>query len=123
MIEDAAHALGSKFKWKHLGTIGLVGCYSFHGTKNAASGEGGAFVTNDPKKVKFFYETHCGNICFKLHRSNSVKFENEEYIVYTNKLKLEDLLSIENVRANPSMFQDIFGHPGRFHQVRFPFLR
>ena len=63
-------------------------------------------VTNDPKKVKFFYETHCGNICFKLHRSNSVKFENEEYIVYTNKLKLEDLLSIENVRANPSMFQE-----------------
>ena len=52
LIEDAAHALGSKFKGKHLGTIGLVGCYSFHGTKNAASGEGGAFVTNDPKIFK-----------------------------------------------------------------------
>lgn len=52
VIEDAAHALGSKYKGKHLGTIGIVGCYSFHGTKNAASGEGGAFVTSDPKIFK-----------------------------------------------------------------------
>lgn len=47
VIEDSAHALGAKYKGIHLGTIGDVGCYSFHGTKNAASGEGGAFVTND----------------------------------------------------------------------------
>lgn len=52
VIEDAAHALGSKYRGKHLGTFGIVGCYSFHGTKNAASGEGGAFVTSDPKIFK-----------------------------------------------------------------------
>src|SRR3990167_11248986 len=45
VIEDAAHALGAKYKGQHLGTIGTVGCFSFHGTKNVASGEGGAFVT------------------------------------------------------------------------------
>ena len=49
IIEDAAHGLGAKYLGKYLGTIGLIGCYSFHGTKNAASGEGGAFVTNDLK--------------------------------------------------------------------------
>ena len=49
VIEDAAHALGAKYSGKHLGTIGAIGCYSFHGTKNAISGEGGAFITNDPK--------------------------------------------------------------------------
>lgn len=49
VIEDAAHALGAKFKDKYLGSIGDVGCFSFHGTKNAASGEGGAFVTNEKK--------------------------------------------------------------------------
>ena len=49
VIEDAAHALGAKYFGKHLGTIGAIGCYSFHGTKNAISGEGGAFITNDPK--------------------------------------------------------------------------
>lgn len=49
VIEDAAHGLGAKYKGRELGTIGDVGCFSFHGTKNAASGEGGAFVTNDKR--------------------------------------------------------------------------
>jgi len=52
VIEDAAHALGAKYQDKYLGTIGTVGCFSFHGTKNAASGEGGAFVTNDKSIFK-----------------------------------------------------------------------
>lgn len=49
IIEDAAHALGAKYNGRHLGTIGDVGCFSFHGTKNVASGEGGMFVTNSKK--------------------------------------------------------------------------
>lgn len=52
LIEDAAHALGAKYEGINLGTIGQIGCFSFHGTKNAASGEGGAFVTNDKKIFK-----------------------------------------------------------------------
>lgn len=52
VIEDAAHALGAKYRGKPLGTIGDVGCFSFHGTKNAASGEGGAFVTNNKTVYK-----------------------------------------------------------------------
>lgn len=52
VIEDAAHALGAKYNGLYLGTIGKIGCYSFHGTKNVASGEGGVFVTNDPKVNK-----------------------------------------------------------------------
>lgn len=52
VIEDAAHALGAKYKGQYLGTISDIGCYSFHGTKNAASGEGGAFITNDKKANK-----------------------------------------------------------------------
>lgn len=49
VLEDAAHALGAKHKGQKLGTIGKIGCFSFHGTKNIASGEGGAFVTGDKK--------------------------------------------------------------------------
>ena len=52
IIEDAAHALGATYNGKNLGAIGNLGCFSFHGTKNAASGEGGAFVTNDKKILK-----------------------------------------------------------------------
>lgn len=49
VIEDAAQAFGAKYKGKQLGTIGDMGCFSFHETKNIMSGEGGAFVTNNPE--------------------------------------------------------------------------
>jgi dTDP-4-amino-4,6-dideoxygalactose transaminase len=47
VIEDAAQALLSKFHDKYLGTIGHLGCLSFHETKNIISGEGGALLIND----------------------------------------------------------------------------
>ncbi|WP_430883152.1 aminotransferase class V-fold PLP-dependent enzyme [Fusibacter sp. JL216-2] len=49
LIEDAAQAYGSVYKNKKLGTFGHMGCYSFHGTKNDVSGEGGALVINKDK--------------------------------------------------------------------------
>ena len=49
IIEDAAHCIGSYYKGRHLGTFGNAGAFSFHGTKNVATGEGGAMVTNDRK--------------------------------------------------------------------------
>lgn len=52
IIEDAAQAVDAYFKDQHLGTLGDVGCLSFHDTKNLTSGEGGAFVTNDAGLAK-----------------------------------------------------------------------
>jgi len=49
IIEDAAQAVGSKYDGKYLGTIGDIGCFSFHETKNLTCGEGGAFLTNNKK--------------------------------------------------------------------------
>ena len=49
VIEDAAQAFDSYYKGKPLGTIGDMGCFSFHETKNVMSGEGGLFVTNNEK--------------------------------------------------------------------------
>ncbi|MBX9720438.1 MAG: dTDP-4-amino-4,6-dideoxygalactose transaminase, partial [Candidatus Obscuribacterales bacterium] len=46
IVEDAAHAIGSKYKGKALGNIGLMNAFSFHETKNFSSGEGGAFATS-----------------------------------------------------------------------------
>lgn len=48
VVEDAAQGVMSTYKGKALGTIGDVGCYSFHETKNYSMGEGGAVVINDP---------------------------------------------------------------------------
>ncbi len=47
VIEDAAQALLSTYKGKFLGTIGHIGCLSFHETKNIISGEGGAVLINN----------------------------------------------------------------------------
>lgn len=47
IVEDAAQAIGSLWKGRALGTIGDIGCLSFHDTKNITCGEGGAFLTND----------------------------------------------------------------------------
>ena len=46
VIEDAAQGFDALYKNKQLGTIGDMGCFSFHETKNIMSGEGGCFVTN-----------------------------------------------------------------------------
>ena len=49
VVEDAAQGVMAKYKDKFLGTIGDIGCYSFHETKNYSMGEGGAIVFKDNK--------------------------------------------------------------------------
>lgn len=46
VVEDAAQGVDALHEGRYLGTIGHIGCYSFHGTKNITCGEGGAFLTN-----------------------------------------------------------------------------
>jgi dTDP-4-amino-4,6-dideoxygalactose transaminase len=46
VIEDAAQGVDAYHRGRPLGTIGDMGCYSFHDTKNITCGEGGAFLTN-----------------------------------------------------------------------------
>jgi dTDP-4-amino-4,6-dideoxygalactose transaminase len=48
VVEDAAQGVFARYKDRWLGTIGHLGCYSFHETKNISCGEGGALVINDP---------------------------------------------------------------------------
>lgn len=49
VVEDAAQGVMSTYKGKALGTIGQLGCYSFHETKNFTCGEGGALIINDSR--------------------------------------------------------------------------
>ena len=46
VIEDAAHAIGSKYKDKKIGSIGDLTCFSFYATKNITTAEGGMITTN-----------------------------------------------------------------------------
>ena len=48
VVEDAAQGVMSSYKGRALGSIGDLGAFSFHETKNVISGEGGALLVNDP---------------------------------------------------------------------------
>ncbi len=52
VIEDAAQAFSSEYDGRRLGSIGDLGCLSFHHTKNIISGEGGALLINNPKFIE-----------------------------------------------------------------------
>lgn len=48
IVEDAAHALPSKYKGRTVGTIGDITCFSFYATKTVTCGEGGMITTENP---------------------------------------------------------------------------
>ena len=51
VVEDAAQGVNASYKGRALGSLGHLGCYSFHETKNYICGEGGALCVNDADKV------------------------------------------------------------------------
>lgn len=52
LVEDSAHALFAKYKKRYCGTIGDVGIFSFHATKNFTSAQGGAISVNNRSLIK-----------------------------------------------------------------------
>ena len=52
VVEDAAQAVDSFYKGRALGSIGHLGCFSFHETKNIISGEGGLLTINDERFIR-----------------------------------------------------------------------
>ncbi len=75
VVEDAAQALLSTYKGRYVGTIGHLGCLSFHETKNIISGEGGALLINDDhfiEKAEIIREK--GTNRSKFHRGEVDKY-------------------------------------------------
>jgi dTDP-4-amino-4,6-dideoxygalactose transaminase len=59
VVEDAAQGVMASYRDRPLGTIGGLGCLSFHETKNVTCGEGGALLINDPvwiERAEIAYE-------------------------------------------------------------------
>ena len=52
VVEDAAQGVNSWYNGRALGSIGDLGCYSFHETKNYICGEGGALCINNPELIQ-----------------------------------------------------------------------
>ena len=53
LIEDCAHAIGTKLNNKHAGTFGSAGCFSFYPTKNFTTIEGGMIITNSKHVAEY----------------------------------------------------------------------
>jgi len=53
LIEDCAHALGTKYKGQHAGNFGISGSFSFYPTKQITTGEGGVVISNDESVIEF----------------------------------------------------------------------
>lgn len=60
VIEDGAHALGSKYKEKQIGSLSDMTTFSFHPVKLITTGEGGMITTNDEKLYQklILFRTH-----------------------------------------------------------------
>lgn len=77
IVEDAAESLGTyylkgRFKNKHTGTIGDIGCFSFNGNKIITSGGGGAIITNNKnysKKINYLINQAKNNPIKFIHNS------------------------------------------------------
>jgi dTDP-4-amino-4,6-dideoxygalactose transaminase len=52
VVEDAAQAIGSRYRGRPAGSLGAMAAFSFHETKNVISGEGGALVVNDRQFIE-----------------------------------------------------------------------
>lgn len=65
VVEDACHAIGAGYKGRKAGSMGALGCFSFHEQKNISTlGEGGMVVTNDPALFErvALYRSHCTRV-------------------------------------------------------------
>lgn len=61
-IEDAAHAIGTEYKGKKVGSLADMTCFSFHPVKTVTAGEGGAILTNDDEFYKKLVLAHAHGI-------------------------------------------------------------
>ena len=73
VIEDAAHAFGTKYKGKLIGNFGDIACFSFDGIKNITSGEGGCVVSNDKKILTKIKNTRLLGV----HKDTEKRFANK----------------------------------------------
>ncbi|MHB9025332.1 MAG: DegT/DnrJ/EryC1/StrS family aminotransferase [Armatimonadota bacterium] len=63
VLEDCAHAPGATYKGRKAGSVGDVGCFSFHSLKNMTTcGEGGMITTNNDNFVDPIEKLRCMNL-------------------------------------------------------------
>jgi dTDP-4-amino-4,6-dideoxygalactose transaminase len=78
LLEDAAHAPGSWLGHRHLGTVGLVGAFSFFSNKNLAVGEGGMVVTDNDEiaeRLRLLRSHGMTTLTWDRHRGHAADYD------------------------------------------------
>ena len=91
IIEDAACALGAKYKNKFAGTIGDIGCFSFHARKGITTGEGGMVITDNKNLAEKIRNLSVFGMTSAWDREKNTEFTIPEFTERGYNYKLSDI--------------------------------
>ena len=101
VVEDAAHAIGAKFKSRMAGAIGDTGCFSFFSNKNMATGEGGMIVTNRNKfaeKIRLLRSHGMTSMTWDRHKGHAHSYDVTELGYNYRMTEINAALGIEQLK-------------------------
>lgn len=125
IIEDAAEALGSKYKDKSCGTLGCMGILSFNGNKIITTSGGGALISNNNdfiQKARFLATQARDNAPHYQHSHIGYNYRMSNIVAGVGRGQLEVLdLRIKQRRENNLFYRDILKNIEgiSFHTERF----
>ncbi len=120
LIEDAAQALGSGYRGKHLGTFGEIGSFSFSFPKIITTGQGGALVTDDEElfrrisMIKDFGRPQSGVDYHEIMGLNS-KFTDLQAVIGIEQMKKLDW----RVKRKKEIYKLYYEHLRNTESVKF----
>lgn len=97
VIEDAACAFGARFQKQYAGTIGEVGCFSFHARKGITTGEGGMIVTNNKDLAERIRYLSVFGMKTAWEREKSTEFRVPEFQDVGYNYKMSDITAAVGV--------------------------
>jgi len=122
VIEDACQSVGSSYKGKQTGTIGLMGCFSMYASKVLTCGEGGAIATN--------FDNVAENL--KMIRNHGM-FDGYDTRVFGLNLRLPELSAaiakvqtkklrrmLDSRRRNAKLMSEMLLDSGKKLKIKFP---
>jgi perosamine synthetase len=97
VVEDAACAFGAKWRGRQAGTMGDVGCYSFHARKGLTTGEGGMVVTDDAKLAERMRGYSVFGMTTAWEREKGRRFQIPKFMYLGFNYKLSDIAAAVGV--------------------------
>jgi perosamine synthetase len=124
VIEDACQGHGTEWKGQHVGTFGVMGCFSFQETKNLPGGEAGALVSNDEDLIAKAYMVRNFGLDPKTHRyaMRGMKYRISDFpaAVLMAQFGRYDELCVKREKHAAYLRAELSKFPGMFVQENYP---